>query len=297
LNATPAALAIHLTVDIGPDRATLGAGHAPAPRWDATWDGLRAYREALDALQARLAVAIPTTWFVRADDLVRRQFGARTAVLERFLASGAAAPGDDVGWLPQLPVDGAIDHATLHASHAEWSRVAPAPRFVRMGDLFHDNESMRLLDELGIEADCSAVPGRTKSDPGWQVDWRGTPAHPYHPSCADYRRPGAPSRRLLEVPMNVVPIRAAYDPAPLLRYVNPCFRPELLWQHLGDELTRAPALVCLLHPDELVPGDDGHPMVAYSPRVFADNLVRIVDHARALGRDVRFPRFDERLQA
>jgi hypothetical protein len=287
-----AILPVCLTVDIGPARATLGTGHADAPDWDATWEGIALYREALEALQRRFATVMPTTWFVRADDAVARQFGSRTAVLQRFLASRAAVAADETGWLPQLPMDGVIRHDTLRPTHAEWSELAPAPRLVRMGDLFHDNESMRLLDELGIVADCSAVPGRAKSDPGWHVDWRDAPTHPYHPSCADYRRPGSPARRLLEVPMNVVPIRAPYDPAPLLRYVNPCFHPQLLWQDLRTTLATAPYLVCLLHPDELAPGvRDGHPMVAYSPQVFADNLARLVDEARQLGRDVQFAPF------
>jgi hypothetical protein len=120
-------------------------------------------------------------------------------------------------------------------------------------------------NRIGIEFDSSALPGRTKTDPGWQVDWATTPSRRYRPSVADYRVPGSPRLAICEVPLSTVSIRAPYDAAPLARYVDPCVHPSLLWQNLEAALADMEYLLCILHPDEVVPRTDagGHPLIAY----------------------------------
>jgi hypothetical protein len=287
------ALPVYLTVDVGPALATLRAGPAPNPDWEPTFAALPLLRDALLRLQDRLHCDVPLTWFVRADDLVERQFGSPLAILRR-LEQGLDASwsaGHELAWMPQLPATGIrpIDHDLLPTTHAALAAALPRIDSVRMGDLYHDNRAMGLLAELGLRFDCSAVPGRTKSDPGWHVDWRGTPTHAYRPAQDDYRRPGEPHWNILEIPMTAIPMRASYDPAPLLRYINPCFRPEFLWPGLAPALAEAQYLVCVMHPDELLPGmDRGHPMVAYSPDVFVDNMAAIAAQAARQGRSAAF---------
>jgi hypothetical protein len=294
-NVAPRDLPIYLTVDIGPALAALGHGQSADADWTPTFRALPLLCETVSMLEDQLGQPMPMTWFIRADEGVQRQFGSKVAVVQRFL--DAMAPtllrSQELGWMPRLPV-GVRDssgHDALDATHDQLLTLLSAIDSVRMGDLHHDNRAMGILDRLGVRFDCTAVPGRVKFDPGWHVDWRGTPASPYHPSIDDYRRPGTPHWNLLELPMTVIPMQAPYDREPLLRYVNPCFHAPFLWPALAQGLRDSAYLVCLWHPDELLPGPaGGHPMVSYSPATFASNLLRLADQAAACGRRPRFAR-------
>src|SRR5688572_8899209 len=214
-------LPVMLTVDLGPDDAVHGEGRSDALSWERTARGLATMTEAFRSLENDLGAAMAITWFVRADAAVERHLGSGTAVLRMFapLLSRAAQAGHELAWLAQLP--GEMDARALDdlaRIHSGFVAEAFAPKSARAGELRHDNASMAALDALGIAFDSSALPGRVRRDGGWRLDWAGTPAHPYHPSVADYRRPGEPHRRIIEIPFTTVPIRAPYDAAPLARY-------------------------------------------------------------------------------
>lgn len=297
-----AELPVYVTVDIGPALATLGRGHQTDADWEPTFAALALLRNAVEGLEQQFGESVPVTWFLRADQLILRQFGSQTAVVQRFLevVPPAFLRGHELGWMPQLPGSAGtgMAHDLLEGTHERVLALLGSVDSVRMGDCYHDNLAMRILDTLGVRFDCSAVPGRRKSDPGWYVDWRGTPETPYHPACDDYRRAGDPHWRILEVPMTVIPMQASYDPQPLLRYVNPCFPEHFLWPALQGKIARAPYLMCVLHPDELLPGmAEGHPMVSYSPDVFSRNLTRLHEQARAAGRRPRFLRLRDHVTA
>lgn len=287
-------LRVILTADIGPADAVLGAGHAIDSRWEETQSGLSISTGVLRAIEDRFQVALPVTWFVRADRLIEQQFGDRLAIFEMFsdFTRQAVKDGHEIGWLPQVygGGDAGISHEDLSTTHGALSTAALAPRSVRMGNCFHDNRTMAILDELGISSDSSAVPGRTKDDLGWRMDWTGTPSTPYHPSVVDYRAPGEPPRGILEVPLTVRPLKAPYDQAPLLRYVNPCMHREFFGQNLGEIFASSSYLLCIFHPDEAVTprSGRGHPLVAYSKEELAFNLAQLFARANTAERDVTF---------
>lgn len=290
-----APLPIYLTVDVGPADAVMGHGHSRNPVWSLTFEGLMLLSDTISLLENRLRVTIPVTWFVRADRLVKNQFGERLSIMQMFMdAMGASVFVDhELGWMPQLPVEGGgeIEQDDLRHTHAELIEFLPRLDSVRMGDCYHDNISMRFLDELGVKFDSSALPGRKKDDNGWHMDWSGTPIWAYHPSCEDYRHPGGQQLGILEIPLSVLQIKAPYDLVPLMRYVNPCFFRNLLWPELTNLLAVAPYIVCILHPDELVSRKQcGHPLVAYSVNNFMENLAEVVNQAHLFGRTVSFHR-------
>jgi hypothetical protein len=283
-----------LTADIGPAAAVLGAGHTTDSRWEETQSGLAVSTEVLRSIQDRFQVALPVTWFIRADRLILQQFGDRLAIFDMFadFTQQALKDGHEVGWLPQVygGGDAGISYEDLSTTHGALTRAALAPRSVRMGNCFHDNRTMAILDELGVRSDSSAIPGRTKDDLGWRMDWTGTPAAPYHPAVADYRAPGAPQLGILEVPLTVRPLKAPYDQAPLLRYVNPCMHREFFGQNLGEIIESRSYLLCIFHPDEAVPprSGNGHPLVAYAKEELAFNLAQLFALADSAGRAVTF---------
>ena len=282
-----------LTVDIGPDDAVLGNGRAALPRWERTEAGLSLLRDRLHALEDEFGMAIPATWFVRADDLIVRQLGRADGAFRKFelFLRAAVAAGHEAGWLPQQPAeDGAPDVAQhLARTHSALSSLGIRIRSARAGKLGHDNASMAALDALGIEFDSSALPGRTRIEGGWCLDWAGTPRNPYRPSVADYRVPGEPHLDVCEVPLTTLPMQAPYDAASLERYVNPCMHSTLLWPGLSGVLRDADYLLCVLHPDEIVPRrSGGHPLIGYSADVFSSNLREMVRACRDHGRKISF---------
>jgi hypothetical protein len=163
---------------------------------------------------------------------------------------------------------------------------------VRVGEGFGSDAVASALSDLPLGADSTALPGRVKRDAERSIDWAGSPNHPYHPSRADYRRPAADGDvlPLLEVPMTTVPIRVAYDPAPVCRYVNLAFRPEVIGPavtaHL-DQLATAGApvawLTTVLHPDETFPRREPHPLYAFDPSAVGANLTYLLDLAMERG--------------
>jgi hypothetical protein len=127
------------------------------------------------------------------------------------------------------------------------------------------------------------------------MDWLGTPPQPYYPSVADYRKPGVPHLDILEVPFSVRPVKAPYDQAPLLRYLNPCMYREFFWQNLRATIAANSYLVCIFHPDEAVPPQSGkgHPLVAYAKEELAFNLRELLVESSRMGRTVSFHKLED----
>jgi hypothetical protein len=285
------ALPLILTVDVGPDDAVLGAGGTPLPSWERTEAGIPVVRRVLEGLEDELALALPATWFIRADEKVRSQFGTFDAVFAkcRSALEDAFARGHEAAWLVQFAREPQARLPSLAAAHDALKARGLAIRSARAGELRHDNASMAALDALAIAFDSSALPGRVRVEDGWGIDWQETPAAPYRPSTADYRVPGEPSLALWEIPLSTLPVLAPYDASPLQRYVNPCMQARYLWPALEHALREATQLVCVLHPDEVAPrAGGGHPLIAYSPEILAENLRGIVRAAAACGRQATF---------
>jgi hypothetical protein len=290
----PGSLPVFLTFDVGPDDAVLGHAHESAPAWTRTAAGLADAAALLDALAAHAGAPVAATWFVRADRHLAIDGGDALAAHAAFgdFLRVRRDRGDTIGWMPQVysARGGPPDRADLDATCARLRDAGWDARAVRMGGLFHDDATMAALDRLGVEVDCSALPGRRKDDGGWRLDWTPTPDRAYHPSRGDYRVPGAPALDLVELPLSMVAIAAPYDTAPLPRYFNPAMHPALLAPVLAELAARTDYVQCVLHPDELRPPGPagGHPLIAHSPDACLETLCRLVDAVRAGGREPRF---------
>lgn len=251
-----------MTVDVDPDEATFGIGHPTL-----SWSSLAL----LPRIRAVLAdVACPITWFLRCDDLVADCHGSYTYLYDReqpFWESATAA-GDELGIHPHFCVKDSISslYSRVHApdlSRFQLTRAHEALRnagvqtsSIRVGESFHCNELMLLIDELGYRVDSTAIPGRRRHDTERVFDWVGTPNHPYRPSLSDYRKAGTPALSLLEVPMTSMLFKADYDSKPMLRYASLTYRTDIFSAGLRDFL-RSPRnsqdlpLVFIIHPAEL----------------------------------------------
>mgnify|MGYP001817964027 CR=1 FL=1 len=290
---------IILTIDIGPDGASLGKGHANDFVWTNTEKGILAILDAFNEISVKHGIDVSATWFIRSDKVIQDSFGSYSELFDKIgpVISGASA-SHELGWLPQLYTDGDIsktlssEYCTSNLSDAYHALTAAGYgiQSSRMGDCYHNNHTMKALEDLGIRYDCSALPHRVKKEAGWYIDWELTGDKAYHPSRKDYRLAGEPSYGLLEIPLTMVDILADYEAKPLSRYINPCFKVDYLWQNLEGVIEKAEYLHCILHPDEIVPSQKNarHPLVSYSYKDTISNLTRIINTCEKSNKCVEF---------
>jgi hypothetical protein len=136
---------------------------------------------------------------------------------------------EDVEWQVQM----------LRNAHTELVRALPnGVKSVRMGWDYHNNQTYRALEDLGVSVDFSAVPGLrtyTGAPPTRgenSFDWHLSPRTPYRPSRGDYRRPaegGGSESRLLEVP-NFISTSRVWSVISGLQLARKTGNLRLLWQ-------------------------------------------------------------------
>jgi len=302
MNAEPATGILLCDCDYDcPDRLT----------WVGVEEGIPRFVQALEEqAQVRGEARPRITWCVRSDLQMERVYGDCAWPFRRFEAMWREleAAGDDIAWHPHLwrwsedhncwyqeTEDADWIERCLRAGYATICEACGRKlRTCRMGWEYHSDLTMGIIDELGIEVDLSATPGRRRHAVGdrgsmrhGELDWSITGAEPYHPSRADYRRPprdGEAALSVLEVPRTTARSaiwgvgRALWGVANALRrgdlgamarmsdvrgYVHAppltahprAFRPLLRhWSRHASTNGSPAAFVTCFHADELSPG-------------------------------------------
>lgn len=247
------------------------------------------------------------TWFVRCDDHIQALTGEHAYLLKHYsdFWQDHQLAGDEIGFHPHLYKQtksgwlqetnaGALT-SQIHRAYAAMQDAGFKGRVSRIGEAFSSNAVMQALDYLGIICDSTAMPGRVRKDDTRQLDWSGTPDHPYHPSRADYRLPGANAYDLLEAPMTLVPTLATYDREPLRRYVDLSFHHHALSQGLLTFLPTARTLVTVTHTSTILSGilSMHHGLLSFSVAEFERNLQFILSECARIGRTYRFVTISE----
>ena len=197
-------------VDVEPDEREIDSTVA------ADWRGFEELSRFLGTFRRRLeaATAAPArfSWFLRMDPQIEHTYGLPSWVIKRYgdVVAEFESAGDEIGlhvhaW--RWNRDGGrwvIDHGdqewiahcvrvALDAYHAALGRPCVSLRF---GDHWMNNETMRLLEDLGIQFDLTIEPGvkampgmvRGEMHTGSLPDYTDALRRPYHPSRADFRR-------------------------------------------------------------------------------------------------------------
>jgi hypothetical protein len=290
---------IILTIDVGPDGASVGKGHESEFTWSKTQEGIEKLTEAFIELSNRYSIKMPATWFIRSDQVIYETFGSYSALFDQVSKQlGTTMDTHELGWLPQVyTIDGHdnslandIGPTVLQIAHEALCDAGYSIKSTRMGDCYHTNQTMGILNHLRIKYDCSALPHRVKNDGGWDINWSLTGNSPYQPSVNDYRVPGTPGYELIEIPLTMIPIKADYDDVPLSRYLNPCYKEKYLWQNAKRVIENSDYIHCVMHPDEVIQADKSHahPLVAYSYNNVIDNLLKMVEICMQEDDDVEF---------
>ncbi len=292
----PDPLQLILTFDAEADIFDGSIGAAGAPSWRGIEEGIPQILEMMAAYSDSNAAPLRATWFVRTDREIAEWHGEAAFLLRRYdtFWRSRLAVGDEIGFHPHFSKRALADVSghthrceimgALQAVHA----AGYAPVTSRLGEAFGSNAALAALEDFGFEADSTAMPGRVRRDAERTLDWGGTPERPYHPSQADYRVPGGPERKLLEVPMSMVPVRADYDAAPFPRYVDLSFHHAMLRDGLAGLLATAPLLVAVTHPSTILPGIRArrHGLLSFDAGEFRRNLDFIFTECARVGREV-----------
>jgi hypothetical protein len=229
------------------------------------------------------------TWFLRADWQLQEVYGTCDYLLRKHAAIWNAflAAGDELAWHPHLYTrnpqgrfvperEGSRAAEQFRQINTSLIAAHHAFQVVRIGEAFGSNELAGAMEDLGLRVDSTAISGRRRDDLSRSFDWSVSPNRPFRPSVADFRIPGHPSRGFWQVPMTTVPIRAPRENAPVPRYLNLAYRPEVFAEALKS-WKREDVLVTILHIDELLPHAEPHPFYEFDFRALPINLARLAE--------------------
>jgi len=227
---------VAICCDVDPD--VLGY-NIPATRFDVYkeklgWKGLDnipKIREICNSIEDSESNTVRITWFIRSDTQLKTIFDDYAYPLRSFrdLWKELELQGDEIGWHPHLwrwskqnkcwyqeiHDKKWISHC-LENGYKQFLKIKPNLTSIRMGFDFHDNFTMKKINDLGLTVDLSALPGlEHEGSPDErgshflnEYDWSTTPQKSYFPSEKNYRRPAKnneQSLKILEIPITTAP--------------------------------------------------------------------------------------------
>jgi hypothetical protein len=206
------ALPVVVCIDVEPD-APLPDRNARVP-----WDGFDQTIDLLEAMRSRLTDAGRTahySWFVRADPQIGEIYGSAGWAFEHYRAhvDDVRSRGDEIGlhvhpyrwdsgtggWLEDFADAEWVHHCVRTAFRTYRAALGSDCAVFRMGSRWLDDDTVALLDELGVTVDLSVEPGEPSIPVDRQLvpataplpDYRSAPESAFRPSTADYLRPAS----------------------------------------------------------------------------------------------------------
>jgi hypothetical protein len=156
----------------------------------------------------------PVTWLIRVDQSVEFSTGNFLSgyVDRRALWDDLRSRGHEMGWhmhlmsyepsRKQFTFD--LEPDWLAEAHKQLTACFPV-NATRAGWDYGSNFLLNALDSLDVKVDFSALPGNIiwfrMGGHTLVVDWRDSPATPYHPGARAYRQAGPDPLALLEIPI------------------------------------------------------------------------------------------------
>jgi hypothetical protein len=298
-------LNILLTIDIDSDLfdqslTTESAGNLK-PSWTGLENGVPLISELFNDYRGSDGLACKATWFIRADSQIGYYYGDNAYLFTKYQKywKDLLLKGHELAWHPHLYKfhngnwEQELDSDALgYQMNISFKSIPKAwdIKASRIGEAYFSNSIAHNLRQLGIKIDSTALPGRFRQDEGRTIDWLNTPSKPYFPSEKDYRVPGHPEIKLLEVPFSMIDVFADYDKKPLKRYTDLSF-----WHHaVKDGIEKAVQenmiLNTIIHPSTVIPGilSKPHGLLSFSIDEVKKNLDFILHTAKRKSIEYRF---------
>ena len=180
-------------------------------RSELSWQGLEiGCKKALNCIEDIFKQNVKCTWFARADNQIEQYMGRKTSFLENFekLIQYLCDRKQLIGFHPHLE---RFDNKTnkwilennlkdlllnFELSFNSFRRFGLSPKVVRIGGNLSEKNLFIKMEQVGVEIDSSAMPGRYRKDKERSFDWRKTPNTIFKPSLKDPQIPGNPSLKL-----------------------------------------------------------------------------------------------------
>jgi hypothetical protein len=169
-------------------------------------------------LERATGTAVHFCWFLRMDPQIASGYGSAKWIAEQHgpILKQLESKGDELGlhvhaqrwdrttcqWIADYGDQQWISSCVVSSFAAYKSYFGRACESLRFGDYWTNNDSVELVDRLGVKYDLTVEPGM-RADPvlstrtGVWPDYRNSPNHPYRPSYDDFQRPNMKSGRPL----------------------------------------------------------------------------------------------------
>ena len=236
-------LPVIFCIDVEPDARQVD------PADNGSWAGFEATAEFFNDLRPCLeeTTGAPAkfSWFLRMDPQVERVYGSASWVVHQYgnLIEQLERAGDEIGlhthawrwddstreWIADHGDQLWVEHCVRTSFRAYEESLDRPCRSFRFGDHWMNNETMHLLESLGVEFDLTIEPGirdvkelnKGEGATGPRANYVSVPTNPFRPSKVDFRRPGNRSalnlwsiplstgRRLITKPGPLAPIKRA----------------------------------------------------------------------------------------
>jgi hypothetical protein len=284
------------------DRSIWGGPGVAPMQWRGVEFGMDMMVDALSSFKDRRSQSPRITWFITVDNHMEEHYGTPTYLLERYADQWDKCRnrGDELAWHVYQHQTGRQWHpeenpdkwrAGLATCKERMEEMGFSPRSTRIGGTYCTNDIMQILEELDIACDMTALPGRKRDEGGLKLDWEPTPDRAYHPMKADYRIPGDPAHSLLEIPLTVIPVKAAYDEKPFRRYADLSFHHQALSPGLQKFLEQnRDYLQTIIHPSAVL-GDivsKRHGLISFAIEDFTRNIHTIIEYCNISDRSFEF---------
>ncbi|MBV8855370.1 MAG: hypothetical protein JOZ02_00280 [Acidobacteria bacterium] len=211
MKKAPEKIPVIICHDVEPDYRQI------SPDTGEDWEGFSETVQFFDALRGRLAevTGAPAhfNWFFRMDPQIERVYGSPGWAAERYgeLVARLERAGDEFGlhthawrwdeglgcWVTDHGSRQWVEHCVRTAFDAFRKAFGRPCVSFRFGDHWMNNETLDLLESLGVRFELTVEPGRIprpypwdKSPDGWLPDYVRVPRRPYRPSRRDFRTHG-----------------------------------------------------------------------------------------------------------
>jgi hypothetical protein len=218
----------------------------------ADWTGFEKSCEFFNELRPRLEVAtgspVHFSWFLRMDPQVAQTYGSPHWVVNRYprLIEELAAAGDEIGlhshankwdeslqnWFADYGNQEWIDHCLHSSFEAFQTSLDRECKSFRFGDHWMNNQTIDLLENLGVRFDLTAEFGAPATQMPGEIftgaypDYTRIPQVPYHPRKDDFTKRGFWQKRDLWI----IPISAGGTALPT---ESPITSPRRRWPKWG----------------------------------------------------------------
>lgn len=308
-----AILPIAVVVDVDPDwrvQGTSGQAYKGEMHWEGLRRGIPDLLKLVEGIRDARGRPIRFTWMLRSDEQMATVYGEPAHAADEFADfwTSRREAGDEIGWHPHTWRYSEAERVWYQElSDEDWIRSCFEDGFASLtrrfpfrasktGWTYHNNVTMRLLADLGVKVDLSAIPGMAykgtvpgTNHPLGEYDWTRCPQEPYHPRVDDYQLPGDGSALpILEVPNWTFPIGWARRLLHRARgrswrdFANPAKNPSLVENGFGNPPHTVP-FVCYFHPEELL-----SPTWMFGVAEVVKNITNLLEACRDRGTGSRF---------